>query len=331
MIDLLDAFIEVTGCPEEFRPVLGKIVPHKALPLLVVASRSWVALEDLAGRLGMGHAEAGALADRLFEEGFLHMKDGQIRARNLYDLLGTLLSEGRLDVLQPGEKAMAKDCYMRLRMEAWDGHIREGLIPGSSEVVALKESLARFHRHPHLGESQVSVTDKALDVLEDSNLRLLVPCSCRLTFARCSSPLLTCILLGPAAKEALSRGLGRPINMNEAESVLSIAHQASLVHLVLYAPGGPYGVCSCCACCCHDLQAFRLHGRRDWIIPSPYVAVQAPDTCDGCGACVEACAFGARDLVDGELIYEWDKCYGCGVCVNSCPQEAIRLEERAQV
>ncbi|MEW6080916.1 MAG: 4Fe-4S binding protein [Bacillota bacterium] len=328
MIDLFDAFAELTGCPMEFRPVLRRIVPYEALPLLVAASRSWVDLEGLACRLAMGGTEAKALAGRFFDEGFLHMRGGEVRARDPYDLLGTLLSEGRLDDLQPGEKAMAKDYYLRLRMETWDGHIREGLIAGSSEVVALKESLARFHRHPHQGASVVSIPDKALSILQDAKLRVLAPCSCRLTFARCSGPLLTCILLGPGAEEALSRGLGRSISMDEAEGVLSVAHEASLVHLVLYAPGGPYGVCSCCACCCHDLQAFRLHGRGDWIIPSPYVAVSPSHDCDGCGVCAEVCAFGARRLVDGELICKEDECYGCGVCVNSCPLEAISLTER---
>ncbi len=52
--------------------------------------------------------------------------------------------------------------------------------------------------------------------------------------------------------------------------------------------------------------------------------------CNGCGACVPACAEGALQIVDGKakLISE-TYCDGLGACLGECPQGAITIEERA--
>ena len=53
------------------------------------------------------------------------------------------------------------------------------------------------------------------------------------------------------------------------------------------------------------------------------------DKCDGCGACVPACAEGALHIVDGKarLISEL-YCDGLGACLGECPQGAITIEEQ---
>ena len=51
--------------------------------------------------------------------------------------------------------------------------------------------------------------------------------------------------------------------------------------------------------------------------------------CNGCGACVPACAEGALQIIDGKakLISEI-YCDGLGACLGECPQGAITIEER---
>jgi len=53
------------------------------------------------------------------------------------------------------------------------------------------------------------------------------------------------------------------------------------------------------------------------------------EKCNGCGACVPACAEGALQIIDGKakLISEI-YCDGLGACLGECPQDAIKIEER---
>jgi len=53
------------------------------------------------------------------------------------------------------------------------------------------------------------------------------------------------------------------------------------------------------------------------------------EKCNGCGACVPACAEGALQIVNGKakLVSE-TYCDGLGACLGECPQGAITIEER---
>ncbi|MHA1106942.1 MAG: indolepyruvate ferredoxin oxidoreductase subunit alpha [Promethearchaeota archaeon] len=87
-------------------------------------------------------------------------------------------------------------------------------------------------------------------------------------------------------------------------------------------------MCFCCPCCCingkmiqnatTELQGIfkRMEGLT--------VKVD-PDTCIGCGICMDICVFIGRSMVDGKAVIDQDKCLGCGRCERICPSGAISI------
>lgn len=50
-----------------------------------------------------------------------------------------------------------------------------------------------------------------------------------------------------------------------------------------------------------------------------------PNGCIGLGSCVEACKFGALQIINGVAAVSYDKCRACGACVETCPKGIIKL------
>ena len=155
-------------------------------------------------------------------------------------------------------------------------------------------------------------------------------CVCRAKRKSCDHPLGTCLQLNDAADLQIGRGRAREITKDEALRIVKEAHNAGLVAMA-YArtdtpkPKGVNYICQCCSCACSVFGATLKVGRNTHLIKSIASTITDTEKCTSCGACVRRCQFGARKIVDGELVVDRDICFGCGLCVDTCPTKAIRL------
>jgi ferredoxin len=58
---------------------------------------------------------------------------------------------------------------------------------------------------------------------------------------------------------------------------------------------------------------------------SGYVCRVDTGDCVACGACIDACQFGAISLNGGAAVVDEDACMGCGVCISTCAPDALSL------
>lgn len=73
-------------------------------------------------------------------------------------------------------------------------------------------------------------------------------------------------------------------------------------------------------------KVLSLFGQEK-MIQEPLVAYVEEDLCSGCGLCVTACPFDARQIdVDTKIsMVNEALCQGCGACVSVCPNKASKL------
>lgn len=83
------------------------------------------------------------------------------------------------------------------------------------------------------------------------------------------------------------------------------------------------GICFCCDDCC----GYFLN-RSEKCDKGIHIESTNMETCNFCGDCVPACYFGARKMVNDELVVSRDECYGCGLCADACQEDAISLIPR---
>ncbi len=207
--------------------------------------------------------------------------------------------------------------------------------PGEKEAV--------FNRYRSYLHHQVITTEEVVQILglssnqtEDHERSVVrFPCICRHTSIG-KEKVLHCF--GIAFTHLYTRrfpyylgGRHEYLSPDEAvEIITKMAEDERVVHAVS-AVGVPYAgmICNCDMDVCHPyLHRVRLG------IPEPfhkghYVTSVDEHRCTGCGACEEACPFGAIVVSPtiGAASVDADSCYGCGICGRICPEGALRLQE----
>jgi NAD-dependent dihydropyrimidine dehydrogenase PreA subunit len=157
---------------------------------------------------------------------------------------------------------------------------------------------------------------------------LVAPCICRrehkMVGKGCDKPRETCLVFGIAADYYERNGLGRVIDKQETLEILKKADEAGLV----LQPSNAkeiVNICCCCGCCCQVLKNLKRYPKPASYFSTSFVATTNPDTCQGCGVCVDRCQMEALRLEDDKAVLDPDRCIGCGLCVSTCPTESLTL------
>jgi ferredoxin len=203
----------------------------------------------------------------------------------------------------------------------WSSNTYHGKVvtlDGARQLLTLNEDI----RRPDLEQIIPYPTARDLIVNNPDSITIY-DCPCRMARPNPCQPIDVCMIVGePFASFMLEHhpGHSRRVTQDEAVRILEEEHGRGHIHAAYFKDamqGRFYAICNCCACCCGALQAMRY--GTPMVASSGYVAAITPDACAGCGACVQACPFGAIRL-DGVASVDHGLCMGCGVCVTTCPQ-----------
>ena len=145
----------------------------------------------------------------------------------------------------------------------------------------------------------------------------------------CERPEEACLVFGMGADYYQRNGIGRTIDLQETLDILKMADEAGLVLQPINARK-ILNICCCCGCCCGVLRTVKKFPKPASLVSSPFVATANPDTCGGCGTCLDRCQMEALRLEDDKVVLDTDRCLGCGLCVSTCPTGALTLVRRPE-
>jgi electron transport complex protein RnfB len=178
---------------------------------------------------------------------------------------------------------------------------------------------------PHL---ETLPYERAEELVKAQEKFAVAPCICRrekkMMGTGCDAPQETCLMFGDWADYYVRNGLARYIDQTEVMEILTMADKANLV----LQPSNSKDIalmCCCCGCCCAVLTRIKPHPRPSELVASSFMARHDPETCDGCGICVDRCQMEALTLGDDHVIFNSERCIGCGLCVSTCPTGSLTL------
>ncbi|NQS99032.1 MAG: 4Fe-4S binding protein [candidate division Zixibacteria bacterium] len=149
-----------------------------------------------------------------------------------------------------------------------------------------------------------------------------IDCVCRTLFQKCEHPVNVCM----GMREEYSLEGARKLSSEEALKIIDDAEERNLVPTKIAGEDGSVWYCFCCGCCCEPINKFIKTGEG--IGRGDFIQDTDLELCTGCGDCEDACQFGARRVLDDEIIVDDVLCMGCGVCLDDCSTEAISIVPR---
>ena len=185
----------------------------------------------------------------------------------------------------------------------------------------------------HYGDTGRPVpTDELVRMVEALEGPIAVgPCRCRMGHRACLHPLETDIVIRTGTDVWLDAFpfAYRTISKEEAIGIIHDCASQGLFHMVflhclLGGAVNEYVICNCCTDGCVPYILNRCLGQDIYpLVRGEWSASVDATRCERCGACVEACPFSARVIVEGEpRVLE---CYGCGLCAAGCGSGASTM------
>ncbi|NOR13039.1 MAG: 4Fe-4S dicluster domain-containing protein [Candidatus Aminicenantes bacterium] len=238
--------------------------------------------------------------------------------------------------------------YMALQFAIgiWEYHVNDldpELAKDVGEYIPTVLNTDTWKKAPQLRTIPVNKSiDHKLEILPYENVEELVkaqdkflvaPCICRkekkLLDEGCEKPEENCLIFGLGADLYHDRGIGRYIDKEEALKILKEADDAGLV-LQPSNSKDIVNICCCCGCCCGVLRTIKQHPKPATIVSTPFICAAKPETCIGCGVCVQRCQMDALSLEEDRIVLDLDRCIGCGVCVTTCLTESLCLVRKPE-
>ena len=123
----------------------------------------------------------------------------------------------------------------------------------------------------------------------------------------------------------IDRKFAKRFSRQELLALLEKCEEKGLVHNINNFMGDNIVLCNCCGCCCNFLVRMKQYRGLKQVAGSNFVAVVDPESCIGCGDCLDRCQMDALELGDETVRVIEEYCLGCGNCISVCPSESLSL------
>ena len=222
-------------------------------------------------------------------------------------------------------------------------NLDEGFVQDVNEYIRTRGKVSRPQPVPQIRTIPVGQSiephlealpyERAEELVKAHGKFAVAPCICRrkaeIAGAGCGAPKEACLMFDDWADYYVRNGLGRYIDRAEVMEILTMANKANLV----LQPNNSRDIvfmCCCCGCCCGVLNRLKLHPRPSEQVASPFIARHEPETCEGCGICLDRCQMDALTLENDQAVLNSTRCIGCGLCVSTCPTGSLTLVRKPE-
>jgi electron transport complex protein RnfB len=297
--------------------ILKKIFSPEQAALACQLTGSYEPVAEIARRAGLSVEQAGSQLIKLARRGMVWLE--KVNGRPYFRLAPFIIGvyESQLELMDHELAHLVEDY----------------LFHGGAENI-MKPQPALHRVLPAQGAVKtewVLPYDDVREILLSARSFHVNNCICRaqqdqLGSRKCDFPVNMCLSFSAEERPADPAGISR----EEALAILEKSEQIGLVHTVSNVMQGVGYVCNCCGCCCAILRSINELGIENSVAYANYFAVIDPETCAGCGDCIERCQVHAISEGEDVSVVDLDRCIGCGLCVTGCPNQAVQLERKQE-